>query len=82
MACLSRYAHRIVNRRPKLEVVAPGASAEETAAVVAALERFIRDTSVATTTGVGEDAFTGSQWKRAALAEGIRRAPELLASWE
>jgi hypothetical protein len=34
-----------VNRRPKLRIVAPSASPEEAAAVVAALERFMRDTA-------------------------------------
>jgi len=33
------------NRRPKLEIVAPSASPEEAAAVVAAVERFLRDTA-------------------------------------
>src|ERR1700724_3248091 len=35
----------IVNRRPKLTIVAPDASPEEAAAVVAALERFMRETA-------------------------------------
>jgi hypothetical protein len=34
-----------MNRRPQLRIVAPGASPEEAAAVVAALERFMRDTA-------------------------------------
>ena len=34
-----------VNRRPQLRIVAPDASPEEAAAVVAALERFMRDTA-------------------------------------
>ena len=33
------------NRRPKLELIAPGASPEEAAAIVAALEQFMRDTA-------------------------------------
>jgi hypothetical protein len=33
----------VPNRRPRLEIVAPSASPEEAAAVVAALERFMRD---------------------------------------
>jgi hypothetical protein len=33
----------VVNRRPQLEIVAPSASPEEAAAVMAALERFMRD---------------------------------------
>ena len=35
------------NRRPQLEIVAPGASPEEAAAVVAALEQFMRNTAPA-----------------------------------
>ena len=35
----------VVNRRPQLQIVAPNASPEEAAAVVAALERFMRDTA-------------------------------------
>ena len=34
-----------MNRRPKLTIVAPNASPEEAAAVVAALERFMRATA-------------------------------------
>jgi hypothetical protein len=33
------------NRRPQLEIVAPGASPAEAAAIVAALEQFMRDTA-------------------------------------
>jgi hypothetical protein len=34
-----------VNRRPRLTIVAPGAAPEEAAAVVAAIERFMRETA-------------------------------------
>lgn len=33
------------NRRPQLQLVTPAASPEEAAAVVAAVERFLRDTA-------------------------------------
>jgi len=33
------------NRRPQLELIAPGASPEEAAAIVAALEQFMRQTA-------------------------------------
>ena len=36
---------RVPNRRPALRIVAPAASPEEAAAVVAALERFMRETA-------------------------------------
>jgi hypothetical protein len=35
----------MVNRRPQLRIVAPSASPQEAAAVVAAVERFMRDTA-------------------------------------
>ena len=35
----------MVNRRPKLELITPTASPEEAAAIVAALERFMRATA-------------------------------------
>ena len=35
----------VPNRRPQLRIVAPAASPEEAAAVVAALERFMRETA-------------------------------------
>jgi hypothetical protein len=35
----------VPNRRPKLEIVSTAASPEEAAAVVAAVERFLRDTA-------------------------------------
>ena len=36
---------RMPNRRPQLELIAPSASPAEAAAIVAALERFMRDTA-------------------------------------
>ncbi len=59
------------NRRPQLRIVAPAASPEEAAAVVAALERFMRETAPAPA-----PAPTGpSPWARAALLEGVDRKP-------
>ena len=40
-----RTMPRVPNRRPQLRIVAPAASPEEAAAVVAALERFMRETA-------------------------------------
>jgi hypothetical protein len=66
------YAPATVNRRPKLTIVAPDASPEEAAAVVAALERFMRETAPvpAPAPPPGPTA-----WQRAALHEGIDRRP-------
>jgi hypothetical protein len=65
-----------VNRRPKLTIVAPTASEEEAAAVVAALERFMRETAPPAAPAPRPDP-----WQRAALNEGISRAPDRPAPW-
>jgi hypothetical protein len=60
------------NRRPRLELIAPSATAEEAAAVVAALERFMRATApVAVAAPAGVDP-----WTRAALLEAVSRAEQ------
>ena len=66
-----------MNRRPKLTIVAPGASPEEAAAVVAALEQFMRQTAPPP---VPPDPRPNA-WKQAALTEGVRRAPEPPLPW-
>lgn len=68
-----------MNRRPELSIVAPGASPEEAAAVVAALERFMRDTGVGGT--VAAEPPRRSPWLEASLREGVARQPGLLPSW-
>ncbi len=60
-----------MNRRPQLKIVAPAASPEEAAAVVAALERFMRETAPAP---APEPPGPGP-WARAALLEGVDREP-------
>ncbi len=65
-----------MNRRPEVSIVALNASPEEAAAVVAALERFMRDTG----RWGGESAPAAPQrdaWQQAALREGVARSPEL-----
>jgi hypothetical protein len=66
-----------VNRRPKLTIVAPSASPEEAAAVVAAVERFMRETAPRPA------SLTPSRnpWQEAALREGVTRAPEQPLPW-
>jgi len=66
-----------MNRRPKLAIVAPTASPEEAAAVVAALERFMRETAPSFVA----PAPRRSAWQRAALNEGVDRAPSEPAPW-
>jgi hypothetical protein len=66
-----------MNRRPKLKLVAPAASPEEAAAVVAALERFMRETAPAPV----PPAPKPNPWQRAALEEGVSRTPMEPAPW-
>jgi hypothetical protein len=65
------------NRRPRLEIVAPAASPEEAAAVVAALERFMRETAPAP----APRRPSPNPWLRAALYEGIAREPAGPTPW-
>ncbi len=60
------------NRRPKLEIVAPAASPEEAAAVVAAVERFLRDTAPPP----APPAPPPNPWVRAARLEAVDRHPD------
>ncbi|MGB9185164.1 MAG: hypothetical protein WCB67_13970 [Solirubrobacteraceae bacterium] len=66
-----------MNRRPKLEIVAPDAAPEEAAAVVAALERFMRDTAPAPV----PIAPRRNPWQETALHEGVSRSPDLPLPW-
>jgi hypothetical protein len=60
----------MVNRRPHLELVAPSASPAEAAAIVAALERFMRDTAPQ----LAPPAEQLDPWTRAAMLEGVARS--------
>ena len=67
----------MVNRRPQLRIVAPSASPEEAAAVVAALQRFMRDTAPPRVAA----APRTDPWARAALLEATRREPDEPSPW-
>jgi hypothetical protein len=67
----------VVNRRPQLRIVAPDASPEEAAAVVAALERFMRDT----VPPAAPAAPRRSGWQRAALLEATGRDADEPGPW-
>jgi hypothetical protein len=60
-----------------LKIVAPGAAPEEAAAVVAALERFMRDTAPRH----AASAPRQNRWQQTALYEGVARAPEPPLPW-
>jgi hypothetical protein len=68
----------VVNRRPQLEIIAPAASPEEAAAVVAALERFMRETAPPPAAGSRERP---RGWLRAALLEGVDRGAHAPSPW-
>jgi hypothetical protein len=67
-----------MNRRPKLTIVAPDASPEEAAAVVAALERFVRQTAPPPM----PPAPRRNQWQQAALREGVARYSPYPLPWQ
>jgi hypothetical protein len=66
-----------MNRRPQLSIVAPDASPQEAAAVVAALTQFMRETAPAP----APPAPRRDAWQLAALHEGVTRAPESFTPW-
>jgi hypothetical protein len=61
---------RNMNRRPRLELHGSSATPEEAAAVIAAIEQFLRDTTppAAVESGPGP-------WVSAARLEGVERTP-------
>jgi hypothetical protein len=67
----------VVNRRPKLTIVAPNASPAQAAAVVAALERFMRETAPAPA-----PAPTRNPWQVTALQEGVAGQPQPPLPWD
>jgi len=60
-----------MNRRPRLELRGSSASPEEAAAVMAAIEQFLRDTAPPP---AEEDKPVGG-WVRAARLEAVERDP-------
>ncbi len=67
-----------MNRRPKLELIAPTASPEEAAAVVAALEQFMRQTAPVLVAAPEEPR---SAWQQASLREGILKPQGFVPPW-
>jgi hypothetical protein len=66
-----------MNRRPRLELRGSSATPEEAAAVMAAVEQFMRDTAPPPARVDGPDSERPSPWARAALLEGVDREPPL-----
>ncbi len=67
-----------MNRRPQLRIIAPDASPEEAAAVVAALERFMRQTAPPP----AAPPARASPWQQAALREGVAQRPAPPLAWD
>ena len=65
------------NRRPQLQIVAPGASPAEAAAVVAALEQFMRDVAPP----LAPPRPHRDPWQRTALLEGVSHDSDVLTPW-
>ena len=62
-----------MNRRARLELRGSSASPEEAAAVIAAIEQFLRDTAPP----VAPPEPEPSGWLRAARVEAVQREPDL-----
>lgn len=63
--------------RPRIEVAQASASPEEAAAIAAAIEQFLRDTTPPPAAADGGI----SPWLRAALFEGVGYDPDGLSPW-
>lgn len=61
----------MTNASPQLQAIPPSASPEEAAAIVAAVERFMRATAPA----LASPPPQLDPWRRAALMEGSEREP-------
>ena len=66
-----------MNRRPKLTLLGHSASPQEAAAVIAAVEQFLRDTAPA----LAPPEPVRDAWTRAALLEGVGREPDAPSPW-
>ena len=65
-----------MNRRPQLRLEGATASPEEAAAVIAAVEQFLRDTLPPPAPSPAPDP-----WLRAARLEGVGLAPDAPVPW-
>jgi hypothetical protein len=66
-----------MNRRSELSIVAPDASPEEAAAMIAALAQFMRSTPPV----VIRQPTGRAGWARTALQEGVNRQPDEAPRW-
>ena len=73
----SRSLRAVLNRRPKLTLHGHSASPEEAAAVIAAVEQFLRDT----VPPVAAPVARIDPWTRRALLEGVGREEDQPTPW-
>ena len=66
-----------MNRRPRLELHGSNASPEEAAAVIAAIEQFLRDTAPPPAPAEAPE----NPWLRAARLESVERDPGYTGGW-
>ena len=66
-----------MNRRPRLTLHGSSASPDEAAAVVSAIEQFLRDTAPPPAPPAPRD----DPWVRAARLEGVGREPDEPSAW-
>ena len=66
-----------MNRRPKLVLLGHSASPQEAAAVIAAVEQFLRDTAPPP----APPEPVRNPWVRRALLEGVGREPDEPSPW-
>lgn len=66
-----------MNRRPRLTLHGSSASPDEAAAVVGAIEQFLRDTAPPP----APPALREDPWVRAARLEGVGREPDEPSAW-
>ena len=65
-------------RKPQIEIAQPAAGPEEAAAVVAAIEQFLHDTTLAPAAPPRRPAG----WQRAALFEGAGHSADAPSPWQ
>ncbi|HEY7933941.1 MAG TPA: hypothetical protein VID48_08960 [Solirubrobacteraceae bacterium] len=67
----------MTTRRPRLELITPAAGAQEAAAIVAAIEHFMRENAPAE----GPLDQRSSRWARAAILESVQREEGFSSTW-
>jgi hypothetical protein len=67
----------VASRHPQLELISPSASPAEAAAIMGALERFMRETAPR----LEPAATTAEPWARAAILEAVGHEDDAPSAW-